>query len=335
MSGSRAPRRPEEIEARPAVMALLDRIRRRVGVVIGLADRAEKVPLQTSANCRRLPPSPLQEPRRHGARGRQPRPGDAHAVDGAGAPRHHGDGCAQYRGRLAHRGHHPARADPPDRAPRRDARRQSLGPGLGRRGGAARRGTAGRSTARCCSARRGGSCRARWRCRCALRAWRRTAHAREPRRHERFDQSQAERAGRAAQRDADPRRRQRARRARGRGPGLRGGLSLGRRAIQHVPGASGPGLRRPARAGAAHRRHPQCREAADRGRCRHRLRQCAQRRPHRARARARRRQRRPARGPGVAQALRPFRGQERRSRRARWCRRCARRPRPASIPTSW
>jgi 2-methylaconitate cis-trans-isomerase PrpF len=38
---------PEEIEVRPAVMALLDRIRRRVGVVIGLADRAEKVPLQS------------------------------------------------------------------------------------------------------------------------------------------------------------------------------------------------------------------------------------------------------------------------------------------------
>ena len=128
---------PEEIEARPAVMALLDRIRRRVGVVIGLADRAEKVPLQSSANCRRLPASSIQEPRRHGARGRQPRPRDAHAVDGAGAPRHHGDGCAQYRGRLAHRGHHPACADPPDRAPRRDARRQSLGAGLGRRGSGA------------------------------------------------------------------------------------------------------------------------------------------------------------------------------------------------------
>ena len=38
---------PEEIEARPGVMALLDRIRRRVGVVIGLADRPEKVALQS------------------------------------------------------------------------------------------------------------------------------------------------------------------------------------------------------------------------------------------------------------------------------------------------
>jgi hypothetical protein len=38
---------PEEIEARPDVMKLLDRIRRRVGVIIGLAGRPERVPLQS------------------------------------------------------------------------------------------------------------------------------------------------------------------------------------------------------------------------------------------------------------------------------------------------
>jgi 2-methylaconitate isomerase len=38
---------PEEIEARLDVMVLLDRVRRRVGVVIGLADMPEKVPLQS------------------------------------------------------------------------------------------------------------------------------------------------------------------------------------------------------------------------------------------------------------------------------------------------
>jgi hypothetical protein len=38
---------PEEIEAKPGLMALLDRIRRQAGVLIGLAEAPEKVALQT------------------------------------------------------------------------------------------------------------------------------------------------------------------------------------------------------------------------------------------------------------------------------------------------
>ncbi len=38
---------PDEIEAKPGLMALLDRIRRQAGVLIGLADAPEKVALQT------------------------------------------------------------------------------------------------------------------------------------------------------------------------------------------------------------------------------------------------------------------------------------------------
>jgi hypothetical protein len=74
--------------------------------------------------------------------------------------------------------------------------------------------------------------------------------------HERFDQSQAERAGRAAQRGADPGVAN-ALSARGRGPGLRGGLSraLGYPAFLGLPDLGFPS----ACPSWCNGRHPQCR----------------------------------------------------------------------------
>ena len=190
MSGSRAPRRPEEIEARPAVMALLDEIRRRVGV--SSVSRTGR--RRCRCNVRELPSSPeparfrsldgtVHEAGSHDLATRMLSMERAHrAIMGTGALN---IGVAsRIEGTIPHA--LTRRTGPPDET----RVGNPSGAGLGRRGSAAGGQTAGRSTARSFSARRGGSCRARWRCRCALRAWRRTAHAREPRRHERFDQSQ-------------------------------------------------------------------------------------------------------------------------------------------------
>ena len=68
------------------------------------------------------------------------------------------------------------------------------------------------------------------------------------------------------------------------------------------------------------------------GRCRHRLRQRAQHAAHRPGAGARRRRRNADRGPGVPEALRPFRGQGGHSLQPRWSPRSRPRWTRAPIP---